>query len=414
MLALIDCNNFFVSCERVFQPRLENKPVVVLSNNDGCIISRSNEAKQLNIPMGAPFYQWKYFCAKHQVTVFSSNFELYGDMSQRVMSLLYDFSSQLEIYSIDEAFLHLDENTTFEDMLKLQQRIKQCTGMPVSIGVGATKTLAKLANYIAKNTQKPDIFFLLEDKMHYLSSIPVSKIWGIGRNLTEKLLQLNIDTADKLRQTDAKEIRMHFNVTVEKTVRELNGIPCLTDMDNPPKKQIISSRSFGKAVTELSELEEAVSCYVMLAAKKLRKQKSVSSAIYVFLQTNVFTENQARSNQGAMLPLPVPTADSRYLIKAAKQCLQKIYRKSHRYHKAGIMLLDISSATNTQYDLFTEAQNNKSVQMMQVMDNINLKLGKHAIFLGAEGTKKEWAIKCDQRSLRCTTRWDELMTVMCQ
>ena len=414
MFALIDCNNFFVSCERVFQPRLKNKPVVVLSNNDGCIISRSNEAKQLNIPMGAPFYKWKYFCNKHQVAVFSSNFELYGDMSQRIMSLLNTFTNRLEIYSIDEAFLHLDKNTTFEEMLKLQQHIKQCTGIPVSIGVGATKTLAKLANYIAKNTQKPDIFFLLEDKMHYLPSIPVSKIWGIGRHLTEKLQQLNIDTVDKLRQTDGKKIRMHFNLTVEKTVRELNGIPCLSGTENQPKKQIISSRSFGKVVTELSELEEAVSYYTMLASKKLRKQKSVASAICVFLQTNVFTEEQARSSQSAMIHLSVPTADSRYLIKAAKQGLKKIYLKSHRYHKAGIMLLDISSAVNTQYDLFTKAHDIKSDQMMQVIDNINLKLGKHAVFLGAEGTKKEWAIKCEQRSLRCTTRWDELMTVMCQ
>jgi DNA polymerase V len=411
LFALMDCNNFYVSCERAFNPTLEKKPVIVLSNNDGCIISRSSEAKQLSIPMGAPFYQWKAFCVKHQVQVFSSNYELYGDMSQRVMSLLTEFNHNTEIYSIDEAFLLLSTKTSFDELSKLRHTIKMCTGIPISIGVGSTKTLAKIANQMAK-TLASGVFFHA-DQDDYLTRFSVDKIWGVGRRLAAKLNQLNIDTAQQLKDADPEIIRLHFNVTLEKTVRELKGTPCLTLESTQPRKQIISSRSFGKPVTALSDLEEAVSHYMSIAAKKLRSQQSAAQAVYVFLQTNVFKDRLPQYGNGATYPLSAPTSDTRDLISAAKACLRKIYRKTYQYNKAGVMLLDIAPAKTQQYDLLSPVLDDKSSRVMQTIDTINHHLGKNTLFIAAEGITRSWLIKSDKRSLRYTTRWGELPIVFC-
>lgn len=411
LYALVDCNNFYVSCERAFDPYLENKPVVVLSNNDGCIISRSNEAKQLNIPMGAPYFKWKLFCEENNVHVFSSNYELYGDMSQRVMALLKDFNAYMEIYSIDEAFLQFDKTITDAELTTLRNFIKQATGMPISIGLAPTKTLAKIANQLAKSEKDKNVFILTDDTP--LTTFPVQKIWGIGRNLSAKLINLGIDTAFKLKKADAKMIRMHFSVVVEKTVRELNGIPCLELEKNQPRKQIISSRSFGKTVTQLSEIEEAVSHYTNLAAQKLRKQHSVASALHVFLQTSNYSDRHSQYGNSLSFAFPVPTADTRYLIHIAKKCVRQIFNKHCRYNKAGIMLLDIRKNSIQQYDMLKEVVNPKSERVMAMLDSINANFGRNTIFIAAEGIKREWLIKSDMRSLRYTTRWQELPTVFC-
>ncbi|RDI42093.1 Y-family DNA polymerase [Aquicella lusitana] len=414
MFALVDCNNFYVSCERAFNPRLEKKPVIILSNNDGCIISRSNEAKKLGIPMGAPFYQWKLFCNRHQVHVFSSNYELYGDMSRRVMALLGEFNQEMEIYSIDEAFLWLQKNMTLQEMLFLRHKIKTCTGIPISIGVGQTKTLAKAANQIAKTCSDSDIFFIYPAQQNiHLATLPVERIWGIGHNLAKELKKLNIDTAKHLCDADLAMLRLNFSVSLEKTVRELKGEPCLRLEKHQPRKRIISSRSFGKAVTDLVELEEAISHYTNIAAEKLRKQQSVASAIYVFIQTNAFSNKQAQYGNGVMFSLPTPTADTRYLVSIAKKCLRHIYKKGYRYHKTGVMLLDIHQHKIRQFDMFMEVIDQKGERVMQAMDTINAAMGKNTVFLAAEGIKREWVIKCDKRSPRYTTRWQELPRVYC-
>ena len=410
MIALIDCNNFYVSCERAFNPRLENKPVVVLSNNDGCIISRSNEAKKLGIPMGAPYFKWEKFCMQHRVHVLSSNYELYGDMSQRVMEILKNFGMETEIYSIDEAFLRFTIDINYLELVTLRKQVKQQTGIPISIGIAKTKTLAKMANQLAKNNSPEGVFLLIEPKKYqsYFATFPVEKIWGIGHRLAEKLKQLGLDTAEKLCRADTKMIRHYFNVTLEKTVQELQGFPCLDLEHTVARKQIISSRSFSKLLTELCDLEEAVSHYTQIAACKLRKQHGAASAISVFLQTNIFREKKPQYGNGLTFPFPTPIADTGYLIHIAKQCLKQIYRRGYQYHKAGVMLIDIIPQAVKQYDLLFDVIDSKSDQLMSAVDHINKEMGRNTIFFAAEGIKREWSIKCEKRSPRYTTRWKEL------
>lgn len=296
--ALVDCNNFYASCERVFNPRLNNKPVIILSNNDGCIIARSNEAKALGIPMGAPFYQWKNFCKQHHIHVLSSNYELYGDMSGRVMTTFASICPNMEIYSIDEAFLVLDgfkwKNTLTEFAFEIKNRVLQWTGIPVSIGIGQTKTLAKIANKIAKTQTSTNVFEIMDLTLQeqIMKHFPVEDIWGIGSRLAKRLHKMNIKTAQNLRDADPKAMRIQFNVTMEKMISELRGISCLPLESFQPRKQIISSRSFGYAVTALKNLEEAISYYAATAALKLRKQRSLTQGISVFLHTNTFRSEQ--------------------------------------------------------------------------------------------------------------------------
>jgi DNA polymerase V len=415
--ALIDCNNFFASCERVFNPKLENKPIVVLSNNDGCIVARSNEAKQLGIPMGAPYYQWKKLCDQYNVHVFSSNFELYGDMSDRVMASLEHFSTDIEIYSIDEAFLLLDgltEKQLTQYATHIRHCIKQWTGLPVSIGIAPTKTLAKVANHIAKKQTKTGVFDLTRPAVQEvrLAQFPVQEIWGIGRKLTKRLNQLGIATAKELRDRDPHHMRQQFSVVMEKMVSELRGISCLPMEEVAARKQIISSRSFGRPVTALSDLEEAVSHYVAKACVRLRDQKSVAGEVYVFLHTNLFSATSMPYRNGGSSRLIVPTSDTRIISQEAKKCLATLFRPGYRYKKAGIMLLDLSPQSLTQQDLFTFTDN-RSELLMQTVDRINDETGKNSVFFCAEGMKRDWQMKCDKRSPRYTTRWSELVNVRC-
>ena len=414
---LVDCNNFYASCERVFNPLLEKQPIVVLSSNDGCIVARSNEAKQLGIPMGAPYYQWKQVCDKQRVHVFSSNYELYGDMSHRVMMSLEQFCAEIEIYSIDEAFLLLD-GFTEKELNRYATHIRQCiklwTGIPVSIGIAPTKTLAKIANHIAKKQTATGVFHLTEGELqeNKLAQFAVSDIWGVGRKLTKRLHQLGIYSAKALRDADPTIMRQHFSIVMEKTVNELRGISCLPIELIQTRKQIISSRSFGRPVTTLEELEEAVSHYAAKACVRLREQKSVAGELYVFLHTNLFSTADLPYRNGASYRFASATADSRVILHHAKQCLASLYKPGYKYKKTGIMLLDLSPQSSSQQDMFS-GSDVRGELLMKTVDLINNQEGKNTIFFCAEGVQRHWQIKCDKRSFRYTTNWAELAEVKC-
>ncbi|MBA3660392.1 MAG: Y-family DNA polymerase [Gammaproteobacteria bacterium] len=418
---LVDCNNFYVSCERAFNPRLENQPIVILSNNDGCIISRSNEAKKLGIPMGAAFHQWKSFCHGHGVHVFSSNYELYGDMSHRIMTLLQKFCTTMEIYSIDEAFLFFDKMNSVDlntYLLNVRYQLKKCTGLPTSIGFAQTKTLAKVANLIAKKRTVEGVYNfsdpMCQDQV--LEKLSVQEVWGVGHRLARKLESLNITTAKILRDSDTKQLRDSFSIVLERTITELRGTSCLPLVEYQQPKQIISSRSFGKKVTALVDLEEAISHYAAKAAHKLRKQNCFAQGVLVFLNTNIFRPQDPQYENHARFRFPYPTADTGEIVKYAKACLGTIYRMGFTYHKAGMMLLDLTPNTFEQFDMVLDghAQTHaKSIEIMKVVDSINQCMGKNTLFFCAEGIKRAWQIKCDRRTPCYTTRWSDLAIAYC-
>lgn len=419
MYALVDCNNFYASCERVFQPRLEGRPIVVLSNNDGCVIARSNEAKALGIPMGAPYFEWRKICEKNNVKVFSSNYELYGDMSERVMSTLGSLCPDIEIYSIDEAFLLFDgfqwKNDLTQFALQIKKTVQQWTGIPVSIGFAQTKTLAKIANKIAKKETKTGVFDLSDEALQekILSTYPTEDIWGIASRSAIKLAKLNIHTALELRNADPKWLRKHFSVVMERMVLELRGTPCMPLESVQPKKQIMSSRSFGKLVTNLADLEEAISSYTARACIKLRNQKSYAQGIYVFIHTSIFRENEPQYANSFCYYFPEACDDTGYMIHVAKQCLRKLYREGYRYHKAGVMLLDLLPNYVKQLSLFNPEDVRKQ-KLIKTVDKINQLLGNNTIFYCSEGIKKTWQIKRAYKSPCYTTRLKELLRVNCR
>lgn len=414
IFGLVDCNNFYASCERVFNPRLENKPIVILSNNDGCIIARSNEAKALGIPMGAPYFQWRKHFELYNVQVFSSNFELYGDLSARVMSSLAKLCPEMEIYSIDEAFLQLDEWENPRDYaLTIRKLIKQWTGIPVSIGLSTTKTLAKCANKLAKNHSPSGVFDLItkEQQDMHLAYLPVGDVWGIGRRLTKQMQQLHITTAKTLRDQDPIFLRKKFNIMVEKINRELRGMSCLSLESVQSKKQIMCSRSFGKKVNQLKDLEEAVSHYTATACVKLRKQHSVAAGVLVFLQKKYLSDEHESNSKATYFAQPSDNTSD--IIRTALQNLQKIYQPHCFYHKAGVLLLDLQSNRIQQSDLLAETNVSKK-QLMSAIDSINESMGKNTLFFAAEGTEKTWKIQSQYRSPRYTTAWSELAVIQCK
>ena len=412
-IAIIDVNNFYVSCERVFNPKLENKPVVVLSNNDGCAISRSNEAKALGIKMGTPWFKFKEFAKQENVTALSSNYTLYLDMSHRVMTLLSKFSPDQEIYSVDESFLDL---TTFKskDLIKYGQqiktKIKQWTGLPVSIGIGSTKTLSKLANHIAKNNPAfkgvCNLNVMDQDKLEtWMSHIPVNEVWGVGRSLAPKLNQLGIMTVLDLKQADPEYIRQQFSIVLEKTVRELNGVMCMELKDvEDPNKEIMVSRSFGRRVKDKQELIEAITSYTSRAAERMRKQELVVTSLYVYIRTSPHDDKKQYAN-GVNVPLFQPSDDSMVLTNAALLGLDYIYRDGYDYQKAGITLCNLTSKHKMQGNLFN---NTISHSRMKIMDTINQRW-KGKLKLGSEGVTKEWEMKAQFKSRNYTTNWDQLM-----
>ena len=411
--ALIDCNNFYVSCERVFDPSLINKPVVVLSNNDGCIISRSNEAKLLNIPMGAPLHLYKNIINSNKVKVYSSNYPLYGDMSNRVMTSLMELNSELEIYSIDEAFLKINEqdhSNIEHDILRMRKNILTWTGIPVSIGLGPTKTLAKIANSIAKKNQSGVFNLDTEDKqIRILKNINVEEIWGISRRWGSKLRMIGIGTALELRNVSANRIRQYLGVVVQRIVYELRGISCL-DLDKIlPKKNIMCSRSFGNPLNSKATIKDFITEYSIRAAEKARQQNSRAQGIYIFLRTNRF-KKEKQYNSGIMFGLNFPCCDTSVIIKLALKAIDQIYQPGYSYHKAGIMMLDLIPSDIHQKDLFQSTNYSLSDERMKVIDFLNKKFGSGIIAHGKVRSKdkNKWKSRSFYLSPRYTTQWDEL------
>ncbi len=420
-IALIDVNNFYVSCERVFNPRLHGKPVVVLSNNDGCAVARSNEVKALGVAMGVPWIKMKDLARQHSIIALSSNYALYADMSNRVMSILREYSPDQEVYSIDESFLDL---TGFKkrDLIRygqhMRKRILRWTGLPVCVGVGATKTLAKLANHCAK---KRAVFngvcnFNIMDNQALdtlLSEIDVGEIWGVGRKLAPKLETLGFNSVLDLKRANPERMRQQFSVVMEKTIRELNGTVCIELEDIAPvKKQILSSRSFGHPVRDFASLAESITLYMSRAAEKLRRQQSFAGSVYVYIRTSPFRPDEPFYSNGMTIPLPSPTDDTRQLVNVALWGLKQIYRPNHNYAKAGVMLSEFVPAQGLQIDLFSSIQvNPKSSALMSAMDSINKKMGKEAIKLASEGFRRPWKMKQSNKSPSYTTCWSDLPAI---
>lgn len=412
VFALVDCNNFYVSCERVFAPHLEDKAVVVLSNNDGCAISRSNEAKALGVKMGEPLFKFNSLINQGKVTVFSSNFKFYSNMSWRVMETLKSLSPSLEVYSIDEAFLnlsHINSNELLEFAASIKLKVKQWTGIPVSIGIAPNKTLAKVANHFAKKSD--GIYNIIDhpqlDKL--LSDFPIEEIWGIGRRLSTRLRLLGIGDAKALRDVDPTWIRKNFSITEEKIVWELRGISCLELVTiHKTQKSISHSRSFGKPVQRLEELEEALSNYVSIACEKLRNQNSRAATLCVYLKTNSYHLKQKQYNNSISLTLPQASNDTMEIITYSKRALQNIYKSGFNFCKVGIVLSDFVPEKIQQIQLFSSVDYNDSDKLMKALDSINSSLGKNTVFIAAQGIKNEWKTKSKNKSPSFTTCFEEL------
>ena len=421
VFALIDSNNFFVSCERAFAPRLENKAIVVLSGNDGCVIARSNEAKELDIKMGAPFYKYHHLEKQNKIEAFSANFDLYADMSARIMQTIRMFCSEIEVYSIDEAFFTLTSMKTSDYDLflyELRKKIRQWTGIPVSIGIANSKTLAKLANNIAKKQRenvdkgtKTGICNLINnDKLEtILSGANVEDIWGIGKKVSAKLNTLGIFNAKQLSEADPNFIKTKLSVNIEKILYELRGISCFgLETVEKPNKTIIVSRSFGRPIISIEELGEALSNYINSACIKLREQKSRTGTIEILLQTNPFRDKDQQYKKEKRYKLPYYSSDTAEIIYYAKQCLVELYKPGYRYHKVGITLLDLQSSRYEQMMLFASHDYRRSDQLMETFDIINKTMGENTVFLAAQGAKRNWQSLTQKRSHRYTTNWNEL------
>jgi DNA polymerase V len=419
MFALIDANNFYVSCHRAFNPRLKGKPVVVLSNNDGCCVARSNEVKALGVKMGTPWFQLRGLARKHGIIALSSNYALYGDMSQRFMRVLSQFSPNQEVYSIDECFLDLNgfqSRDRVEYGQQMRQRVLEWLGLPVCVGIAPTKTLAKLSNHVAKKRTQYDSVFdytrvTPQEQDALLADIEVGEVWGIGRRLAERLNKQGIATVYDLKQADPKALRRQFSVVVERTILELQGVSCLAlEEIAPNKKEIISSRSFGKLVTELEDLKQAVATYTARAAEKLRSQHSVAENIQVFLQTNMHKAGEPQYHPNIVIPLVEATDNTSALVSCALNGLRQIYKPGYRYNKAGVMLMGLHDAAIGQADLFAESFDDaeKSTRLMETLDRINRKMGRGTLRLATEGHQQAWKVKTEYPSQRYTTHWGEL------
>jgi len=409
--ALVDCNNFYASCERVFDPRLVGVPVIVLSNNDGCVVARSAEAKALGIKMGVPFFQIEPFCKRNSVRVFSSNYTLYGDISRRVMRVLADWAPAMEVYSIDEAFLdisHLDEDQLQHELTSLRARVHMWTGIPVSIGVGRTKTLAKIANDIAKKGAGVAVLTKAQET-HAMTDLPVGDVWGIGRRLTAALDPLGITTAAQLRDADTRQLRERFNVVVERTVMELRGTSCLSLEDiTPARKTLMVSRSFGDKVTTLADLEAAVSTHAARAAEKLRAGRQVAEHIEVFMHTSPFDKTTKLYTARDITALAHATSDTRLIASAALSLTRRLFKPGHRYAKAGILMLGLSDVEKAAPTLFAGIDDRRSRALMSALDRVNADYGRGAIRFASTKMGKAWRMRLDRRSRLYTTRWDEL------
>ncbi len=423
MKAIIDCNSFYAACERVFKPSLHGKPVVVLSNNDGCIVSRTDEAKALGVKMAGPYYEAKEIIEQHKVAVFSSNYYLYGDMSWRVMETLRMLCQNVEVYSVDEAFADLDgiaESAMWNYGLHIRNTVEQWTGLPVSVGIAPTKTLAKVANHIAKKnkiaTQGTVALITAEQIHHALENTPVQAIWGVGYRSSEKLKWFGIDTAWKLRNMSEEWAHKNLGGVVgTRLIKELHGEACI-EMKDPLKKKrmIATTRMFGKAVFELNDLKEAIATYTTRAAEKLRRQGGAASIINVFVVTNNFVNdnyNYSPKTKGLYTTLPMATSLTNELIAHAVPLVEQLYKKGSRYLKAGVMLSGIVPDNSVQYNLFEPPEHKNLQSLMYAVDNVNFSMRDDIVKFAASGTKKNWKMRQEFRSKRHTTRWEELYEV---
>ncbi|PHS79015.1 MAG: hypothetical protein COB59_04195 [Rhodospirillaceae bacterium] len=426
LYALVDCNNFFASCERVFRPDLEGKPIVVLSNNDGCIVARSNEVKALDVPMAGPYFKSKALLERHGTTVFSSNYELYADMSARVMAVLADFSPSLEVYSIDEAFLNLgdfDENTLHQHLRKLQAQVKRWTGIPVSIGVAKTKTLAKLASERAKkDTCNQGLLILKEpaDIQSALRRTPVGDVWGIGRRWSTRFQAMGITSAADFVGLSEPWVRGKMGVTGARTHAELLGQACFVLQSQPPsKKSCVASRSFSKPVTDYGELKDAIATFSARAAERLRKGGLVAAEVNAFVMTDRFKEDGRGQDGASTVALISPSNLTSDITRAALQALQKAYCPGTQYKKAGVMLLGLAPESQAQTTLFAApvSAQKKAKRLQRALDILNgAKYGVRDLvrvgaFSGPIENPKNWHLRRDQRSPRYTTQWKDLKQI---
>lgn len=418
MFGLIDCNNFYASCERVFNPALRGKPIVVLSNNDGCVIARSNEAKALGIPMAEPAYKIKDLIEKHDIAVFSSNYTLYGDMSHRVMSIISGFIPDMEIYSIDEAFLHFNgfEKINLQEFgHAITGTVSRSTGIPVSLGIAPTKTLAKAANRLAKKYSGFKNVCLIdteEKREKALKLLDVSDVWGIGRRLSAKLEYYSVNTAWDFTQRSKSWVKHQMGVNGERTWLELNGISCIELDRSTTKKTICTSRSFGERLTELEPIEEAVANFAASCGEKLRKQRSLARNILVFLQTNPHASNQPQYHNQISIELPVATNDSTELIYYATEGLKKMFRSGYRYKKTGVIVADIAPEHPFQAHLFDSRNRDKFKKAMLTMDVLNATYGNRKVRIATQGYDRKWKLKNEKLSPCYTTRLCDIFEVV--
>ncbi|RPH26246.1 DNA polymerase V subunit UmuC [Citrobacter youngae] len=421
MFALVDVNSFYASCETAFRPDLKGRPVVVLSNNDGCVIARNAEAKTIGVKMGYPYFRQKDLFRRCGVVCFSSNYELYADMSSRVMATLEALSPRCEIYSIDEAFCDLSgvrNCRVLEDFgRELKDAVYQNTGLAVGVGIAQTKTLAKLANHAAKKWQKQTGGVVdlsnLERQRKLMSALPVDEVWGIGRRISKKLEAMGIKTVLELADTDIRFIRKHFNVVLERTVRELRGEPCLElEEFAPVKQEIVCSRSFGERITNYDAMRQAICSYASRAAEKLRGEHQFCRFISTFVKTSPFALNEPYYGNSASVKLLTPTQDSRDIIAAATRSLGAIWKDGYRYQKAGVMLGDFFSQGIAQLNLFDDnAPRRNSEKLMEVLDHLNAKNGKGTLYFAGQGIQQQWQMKREMLSPRYTTRFSDLLIV---
>ena len=410
-IALVDCNSFYVSCERLFNPKIKNVPVVVLSNNDGCVISRSTEAKKLGIKMGEPYFKVKELVRKNNVQIFSSNYSLYGDLSRRVMKVLKGFSDKIEIYSIDEAFIDLshikDEN--IEDYGKrIRERVLKWTGIPTSVGISCTKTLCKVANHVAKKN-KTGVIFLKDNIDDVLKNFDISDIWGVGRQLSKLYIKNGINNAYKLKNISNSWVKKSTNVLGAKTVMELRGIPCINlETEETKRKSCCVSRSFGRKVESLNKLKESITTHCLNAAEKIRNDNQTTRSITIFIRTSPFDKNRKYYSNSLTIDLPVATNNSLELVKVAIEGLKKIYKYGYFYQKAGVILSKLSEADEKNLNLLTPILENKSQTLMKAIDVTNAKYGRNVISVAQAGINNSWKMRREHSSKIDTASFDSL------
>lgn len=416
MFALIDCNNFYASCERVFAPHLNGKPVVVLSNNDGCAIARSNEAKALGIPMGAPAFEFEQLFRKHKVHVFSANFSLYGNMSNRIMHILSAYSPEVEIYSIDEAFLKLKGFDYFnlQDYgCAIRKKVTQGTGIPISVGIAPTKALSKVANRIAKKYTQTGGVYLIdteEKRVKALKWLAIEDVWGIGRKYAARLKEQGVNTAYDFTQLSDACVQKQFSIVGLRLKRDLSGIPTLDLEDIQAKKNIATTRSFEKNITKIEDLKERIATFAVTCSEKLRKQKSCCKMLVVFLRTNGFRKDLPQYSRSSLIKLPFPSNSSIELVEFACIALESIFIAGYSYKKAGVIIMDFIPESQIQLSLF-ENSNPKHEGLMKAIDKLNNRFGQQKIRLSIQDQKRVWKMKQEKLSPQYTTRIKDIITI---